>query len=139
MFKGLTRDEYVNTLRLQFAPMICFAQDEVDILPRGQVDAKITPRFSRENGAIRAVVVATTQVDDHERLVFALREIVVAKLRHSIIGTRVHRFAAMFVRPASGSNRRHRSPDRSFAAFPWPVHCGSRKSLPPRDVSRATP
>ena len=45
MFEGLTRDEHVNTLRLQFAPMIGLAQDQVDILPRGEVDANITRRL----------------------------------------------------------------------------------------------
>src|SRR5439155_20195099 len=103
MLKGLTGHEHVNAVRLQFAPVVGLAQDQVDTLAWGKVDAEIMPRFSRENGAIRAGVIATAHVDNRERLVLARRELVAAKLRHSIIGTRVHRFASMFVKLYSGS------------------------------------
>ena len=69
VLEGLAGNDDVDTGRVEFGPMIRVAQDKIDILPRREVDALVSPgRFGKER-AIGAVNVEAAKIDNDKRLV----------------------------------------------------------------------
>ena len=90
VFKRLAASDDVSTSGRDFAPMVRIAQDEIDVFARRKIKAKIAPRRSREERAIRSVNVVTSKIDNRERFALARPEIVATKRRHLVVGTLVH-------------------------------------------------
>ena len=90
MLEGLAGDNDIGAFRRQFPPIVWIAQDNIDVIPGGEIDPDITPRRQREERAIRTVYVLAAQIEDDERLVAPRFQVVAPESGHFVEGTLVH-------------------------------------------------
>ena len=91
VLKSLAGYDDVGAPVFDFPPAVGLAQDDVDILARGHVDAEIAPRFAFEKCTVGAIKILTPEIQDDERLAPSRAEVFLDERGHLIERARMHR------------------------------------------------
>src|SRR5438067_4183523 len=91
VLEGLASDDDIRAFGSDFLPVVWIAQDDIDIVPRSEIDADVFPGREGEERAVGSVDVLAAQIENDERFVSTRFEIIAPEGGHLVEGAWVHR------------------------------------------------
>src|SRR5205823_13351732 len=91
VLEGLAGDNDIGAFGSDLPPVVRIAQDDIDIVPRSEIDADVFPGREGEERAVGSVDVLAAQIENDERFASARFEVIAPEGGHLVEGAWVHR------------------------------------------------